>query len=83
MCSFVLLLTIKSNLVQRFDRRKPAVFNVTVAAVLSSILKEAQCAFSILGRALHTWHVRCRSVGYIYCVCMCIVGFTYASTAHV
>ena len=61
MCSFVLLLLkIKSNLVQGFDRGKPAAFNVTVAAVLSSILcKEAQCAFSILRRALHAWHVLC------------------------
>ena len=55
LCS--LLLKIKSNLVHGFDRGKPAAFNVTVAAVLSSILcKEAQCAFSILGR--HCMHGR-------------------------
>ena len=83
MCSFVLLfLKIKSNLVQGFDRGKPAAFNVTVAAVLSSILcKEAQCAFSILGRALHAWQVLCRTVGYIYW--MCIVSVSYASMYYI
>jgi hypothetical protein len=80
MCSLVLL-KIKSNLVQGLDRGKPAAFNVTVAAVLSSILcKEAQCAFSILGRALHAWQVLCRTVGYI---CMCIVGVSYASMYYI